>query len=526
MAAVLASCSGGEAPPEPTLSSIEISPASATIQAAATQQFSATGHYSDGSSASVTVSWSATGGTVSASGLYTAGSVPGTFQVVATEQGGSISGAAPVTVTAVPPVLTSITVSPATISLAPTAAQQFVATGHYSGGGTGSVAINWTATGGTISSTGLFTAGSVVGPYQVTATETGGSIFGTAAVTITPAPPTLTSITVAPPTVTLIPAATQQFTASAHYSDNSTGTIPVDWAATGGTVSGSGLYTAGATDGSYQVTATATGKTVSGSASVTIATPPPNLVSIEVTPAGARIKRNESPFTIQYSAVGHLDNGGRQPVAVTWSTTFVPSTVAENTISTGGLFTPGYPIGPYVVTATLQGGSLSGTASGNVHATTGATVQGPLFWAPVAGSVYMCTSNHYTDDGDGLGGVATITAAEGVVAPTISYTNIGAPLIFGDGSGAVKVICTEVWHAPSGLPGTVQVTIDVVSNRPGTGMAKIFVYSNPCLTSDCRAGFTSQQGFDPNWTTAPVSQTVTVSATTGANIWFKNTQVP
>jgi hypothetical protein len=76
------------------------------------------------------------------------------------------------------------------------------------------------------------------------------------------------------------------------------------------------------------------------------------------------------------------------------------------------------------------------------------------------------------------------------------------------------------------MVGTEQVTIDVVSNRPGTGMAKVFVYSNPCLTSDCRTGFTSQQGFDPAMTTAPVSQTVTVSATTGANIWFKNTYVP
>jgi len=97
----------------------------------------------------------------------------------------------------------------------------------------------------------------------------------------------------------------------------------------------------------------------------------------------------------------------------------------------------------------------------------------------------------------------------------------------GDGSGAVKVICTEVWHAPVGMAGSEQVTIDIVSNRPGTGMAKIFVYSNPCLTSDCRAGYTGlQEFFPPNWTTAPVSQTVTVSATTGANIWFKNTRVP
>ncbi len=240
---------------------------SATLQVGATQSFTATGHYSDGSSASVAVTWTATGGTVSSDGAYTAGTVAGTYQVVATEQGGSISKAASVTVTAAPPVLISITVLPSPIALAPAATQQFVATGHYSGGSTGTVAVTWTATGGTIDAAGLFTAGSGAGPWQVTATQIGGSMLGTAAVTITPAPPALTSITVAPASITLIPTATAQFTATAHYSDNSTGTIPVDWTATGGAVSGDGFYTAGATDGSYQVTATATGGTVSGSAS-------------------------------------------------------------------------------------------------------------------------------------------------------------------------------------------------------------------------------------------------------------------
>jgi len=529
MCAVLAvtACSGGgEGPPDVVLTSIDISPPSATLQVGATQQFNATGHYSDGSTASVAVTWSATGGTVSGAGVYTAGSVAGIYQVVATEQGGTISKAAAVTLTAAPPVLTSITVAPASVSLAPSATQQFTATGHFTGGGTGSVAVTWTATGGTISSGGLYTAGSTVGPYVVTATVTGGSIAGTAAVTITPAPPTLTSVTVVPATVTLIPAATQQFTATGHYSDGSTSAgIPVDWTAAGGTIDATGLYTAGATDGTYQITATATGTAIAGDADATIATPPPNLVAIEVSPSGARVKR---PETVQYSAIGRLSDGSTTPVAVTWSTTTIPSPFGVNSITSAGVFSGGYPIGTYEVTATLQGGALTGSVSGVVHATEGATVQGPLFWAPVAGSVYLCTSNHFTDDGDGLGGVATITASDGVIAPSVRpYTNIGPPLVSGDGSGAVKVICSEVWHAPAGLAGTEQVRIDVVSNRPGTGMAKVFVYTNPCLVADCRAGYTSQLPLpDPNWTTLPVSVTVTVSATTGANIWFKNTYVP
>lgn len=538
IAVVLASCSGSEGPPDPTLSSIELSPPSATIQAGATQQFTATGHFSDGGMGSVAVTWTATGGTVSAGGLYTAGSVAGTYQVVATEQGGSIAKAAAVAVTAAPPVLTSISVAPATISLAPAATQQFTATGHYSGGGTGSVAVNWSATGGTISLTGFFTAGSVVGSYQVTATQTGGSILGTAAVTITPAPPTLTSITVDPPMITLIPAATQQFTATAHYSDNSTGTIPVDWAATGGTVSGDGLYTAGATDGSYQVTATATGGSISGSASVTIATPPPNLVAIEVSPPGVRIL----PYiTQQYTAVGRLSDNSTVPVAVTWNVTFSSLSTVHNTITPGGLFQAGTVLDTFMVTATEVGGSsLSGSVPVSVHSTSGLTVS-PVpfaFWNPEPGKVYVCTSNHYTDDPAGLGGVAATVAAPagGVTAPSVSYTNLG-PHMYANGSGEVQVVCQVVWSAPPPPNDVATVTI-TVSENPGSGMAKVFNYTRlqcfsppvppspdptprPCNRTD----FTDQQNFDPARTT-PVSATVTVSATTGANIWFKNTRVP
>ena len=285
LALAVASCSGGNGPPDVSLTSIDLSPASASLQVGATQQFTATGHYSDGSTAGVAVTWLASGGTISSSGLYTAGAVAGNYQVVATEQGGSISKAAAVTLTTAPPVLTAITVAPSTISLAPNGTQQFTATGHFTGGGTGSVSVAWTATGGTISIGGFYTAGSVVGPYQVTATVTGGSIAGTADVTVTAASPTLTSVTVAPASITLAPSATQQFTATSHYSDGSTSTsLPVDWTAAGGAVNATGFYTAGTTDGTYQVTATATGTAIAGHADVTIATTPPNLVAIEVTP--------------------------------------------------------------------------------------------------------------------------------------------------------------------------------------------------------------------------------------------------
>ena len=506
----------------------------------ATQSFTATGHYSDGSTASVAVNWTATGGTISSSGLYTAGSVAGNYQVVATQQDGSISKAAAVTLTAAPPVLTSITVAPATISLAPGATQQFAATGHFSGGGTGSVAVTWTATGGTVSPGGIYTAGATVGPYVVTATATGGSIAGTAAVTITAAPPTLTSVTVAPATITLVPTATQQFAATGHYSDGSTNSgIAVVWTASGGAVNATGLYTAGATDGSYQVTATAGGTAIAGHADVTIATPPPDLVGIEISPDSARLIYNTSPSSTagrqQFVAIGRLSNGGTSPVAVTWSTTTFAGNPRANTIGADGMFVAGEPIGRYIVTATQVGGSLTATVPVTVHSTTGYTLPpGPAFWTPVAGTVRLCTSNHYTDDGTRTG-MATLSATGGdLSSPTIAVTTDPTPQTYSDGTGEVRVLCQTVWSAPSGFSGSATVIISVASTRPGTGMAKVFRYTKlqcfdvagterPCG----RADYTYQAPIpDPNWTTQPVADTVSVSSATGANIWFKLTYVP
>ena len=66
--------------PTPQTISIAVSPTTASLQTGATQQFSAT--VSGATNTSVT--WSATGGTISSAGFYTAGSAAGTFSVTAT----------------------------------------------------------------------------------------------------------------------------------------------------------------------------------------------------------------------------------------------------------------------------------------------------------------------------------------------------------------------------------------------------------------------------------------------------------
>src|SRR6185369_11219554 len=79
--------------------SIGVSPKGATLQSGQTLQFTATILRSTG-----TPVWSAMGGTITTTGLYTAGSVAGSFTVRATISGTTISSATTVTITVPAPV--------------------------------------------------------------------------------------------------------------------------------------------------------------------------------------------------------------------------------------------------------------------------------------------------------------------------------------------------------------------------------------------------------------------------------------
>lgn len=164
-------CGGGSttlpppAPPPPPLVTVTVSPSSATVLRDATQTFTATVTGATNSA----VTWSVTesaGGTIDSAGVYTPppnGS--GTFHVVATSQANSAAGEAVVTVP-----MPQVTLNPPSATLHPTATQSFVATLT----GLTNTNVNYTVqetAGGTITSTGLYTAPSAGGFYHVVATS-------------------------------------------------------------------------------------------------------------------------------------------------------------------------------------------------------------------------------------------------------------------------------------------------------------------------------------------------------------------
>ena len=155
---------------------VAISPSSASLAFGASQQFTATvtGTSDPG------VDWTATCGSITAGGLYTAPASGDECTVTATSLSFThAAGTAAVELAAV-----DVAVTPISATLAPGATQQFTATVT----GAENDAVTWSASCGSITSTGLFTAPDAAGPCLVTAASLQDpGVSDTATVTIQPA---------------------------------------------------------------------------------------------------------------------------------------------------------------------------------------------------------------------------------------------------------------------------------------------------------------------------------------------------
>lgn len=88
------------APTAPTLTHLLLTPSTVSVQSGGTQSFAVSGVWSNGATASPEVTYTATGGTITAAGVYTAGVAAGTFRVIAVQQGGELADTAAVSITA------------------------------------------------------------------------------------------------------------------------------------------------------------------------------------------------------------------------------------------------------------------------------------------------------------------------------------------------------------------------------------------------------------------------------------------
>jgi uncharacterized protein YjdB len=393
ISAILGTVSGSTVltvtPATPTL--IVVTPPNPTLALGLSQQFTATGTFSDGTTQDVTsvAHWHSSSGSVASitvSGLATASNL-GTSTISATF--GGISGNTSLTVNAAN--VNSITIKPSNGSIAQGTQLAFTATGTYNDGSTHDLTrvVTWSSSDTTVlkigSANGL---GSGIAPGLVNVTATLGSLSASVPFTVTNA--TIVSVSVSPAGVTIPTGGRAVFNATGIFSDSSTQNLStsVDWSsdntavATVGTNSSNFGVSVGISAGTANISASFSygGASASGSTLLTVSTA--TLASLTMTPSTAAIAPGSA---VGIAANGTFTNGTKQLMSSLCTWTSSNNSVA--TVSPNGLVS-GQSAG--VVTITAQDGPISATASVLVESAALTSIQvGPHtktvavgFWTP------------------------------------------------------------------------------------------------------------------------------------------------
>jgi len=314
------------------LQTIAVSPDPATVIAGATQQFTATGHASDGATSDLTASatWSSSNRAVAdvvAGGLATSFSQGG---VTISASFGGVTGRATLRVTAA--VLQSITIAPADARVAKGLHQQLTATGHWSDGSTVDLSAYATWTSGTPAVAAVAPGGlaAALEPGETTVTASFTGLTATTTLTVTPA--ALATIAVAPPNPTRPSGLSQPFTATGSYTDGTTQDLTAAVAWTSGapavaTISAGGAATTAA-PGTSTIAAALDGVTGSTLLTVSAAT----LLGIEVTPAEPAVTVATG---IQLRAVGTYSDAST--IDLTAQAAWTSGAPGVASVSAGGL---------------------------------------------------------------------------------------------------------------------------------------------------------------------------------------------
>ncbi|RPH67202.1 MAG: hypothetical protein EHM78_22015 [Myxococcaceae bacterium] len=358
--------------------SVTVSPATATVRAGGSVQFTATVQGTT-SGQSQSVRWTvreAGGGSVDGTGRYTAPGTAGTFHVVATSAADP-SRTAEATVTVTPPV--SVTVTPATASTLIRGTLSFAATvsGTSSGESTG---VTWSvqegASGGSVNASGGYTAPGTAGTFHVVARSIADPTRSCSATVTVTAP--VINVSVSPASTSV------QAGGTANFSATVTGTVSgqstaVTWSvqegAAGGSIDSSGRYTAPGSAGTFHVVATSVADpSRSDSATVTVTAPP--VIAVSVSPASTSVGPGG---TVTFSATVTGTVSG-QSTAVTWS---VQEGAAGGSIDLSGRYTAPSGTGTFHVVATsVADPSRSDSSTVSVQTSSILDADRRTVWAP------------------------------------------------------------------------------------------------------------------------------------------------
>lgn len=393
--------------------------------------------------------------------------------------------------------LFSIAVTAPNASLAAGLAEQLTATGTYFGGATGNVTsiAAWSSSNAAVASvgstTGLLT-GVSAGTATITASVTesnGTTVSGRIVVTITPK--AITSVSVSAPSSSIYPLGTDQFTATANYTDGSTGPVAAAFAssnigvATINSTTGLATGVLSTAGGTTNITATVSGAPTSSPFVLAVA----GVLSVVVTPAtptfplgmaNAALPFGPTNNTLQFTATAtYTDN---TTVNVTTAATWQSSAINVATVNAAG-----------TAIVTVPAGSLTGNVSTTISASYGNTGSTLLtVQPPILELLAVCLGPYPSAQ------CGTSTASVGTTLGLNGTQQFSAVGNYSDGSSQ-NLTSLATWTSTNPQEVTVNTT----------GLATVVATDNAAHSVTASYGTFVNQDSNTAWitasTTAPIS---------------------
>jgi hypothetical protein len=391
-------------------------------------------------STNTNVIWAASEGTITQTGLFTAPSAIESVTITCSYAANTTIFAQ--TTASIVRTGVSVAISPPGATLGIGETQAFTATVT----GSTNTTVTWSATAGTITTAGLYTAPSTAGTYSVTATSNAD-----------PTKSATATVTVNPITVTVNPASGQVLIGRTYqFSDKVTGSTNtgVTWSTSAGTITSGGLLTAPGTAQTVTVTATSKANTsVTGSATVNVVTATDLLYTFK---NGAASVWNPTTTT--------TCPNGTQTFLGLFSTSTAPQNTATLTLP---LLSPHSSVliefDLYVI-----GGWAGSTTNGNLAVTTTSTLGTNTLFTNTFSNITGDTQG-YPTAGSAPGTSATATNSLGYVYPPTSILYNDATYHISLTSSDTADYLTVVWTS---------LLTDVIANQ-SWGINNVHIHANP-----------------------------------------------
>jgi trimeric autotransporter adhesin len=446
------------------LVSIGVTPANPSIANGLTEQFSATGVYSDNTAHDLTgaVTWSSTNAAVAAVSQAVGTTEPVTAltpgSTTITASLGGVSGSTMLTVTAA--TLVSIGVTPMNSTVAKGLTTALKANGIYTDNSIHDLtaAVSWGSSDSTVAAvsntSGSAGLASALAPGSTTVTATLNGVSGSTMLTVSAA--TLVSIGITPTNPSLAKGLNIQFTAMGTYTDNSTQNLTATavWSSSDASIASvsnapnfEGYATALNTG---TVTITATMGTIPGSTSLTVTSA--TLVSIAVTPVNPSIANG---LSTQLTATGTYTDNSTQNLttAVAWTSSAPAVASVGNASGSQGIAMAMTP-GSTTIAAAI--GAISGST---VLSVTPATLVSIAVTPPnpsVANglSAQFIATGTYTDNS-----TQNLTTVVAWTSSVPSVANISNAAGSSGLATALGIGATTIAAASAGVSGSTSLTI-------------------------------------------------------------------